>query len=230
MKGTRTTAALAALLLFAGVSEAAAQAPRLTLTPAAGLYYPTRDLGRVDEGGDAVPVFLDQSAMAGLSVEAAFPAFPVQARGRILYAPRTHLVAERLVGEEPCGTGCTRFIYDQDELASGSVLVAVAEAVLRAPERFPLRPYLAAGGGLRRYAFAQDDLEGEFAEAFADDVSRFVAHVGVGFDVAVGRMGVNVEVGDHLGRYRIDPGAGGVGAEEMQHDLTASLGVRIALP
>lgn len=140
------------------------------------------------------------------------------------YAPAGDLVAVRRAGEVSCGSNCVRFTYAHDRLSSSSAFLAVGDAVLRA-QTGKVRPYIAGGAGLRRYGFAAPQLEGNFANAFANDVTRLIVHVGAGLEGTVGPTSLQLDVGDYFGHYpRI--GTSPIG---LQHDLTISLGVRFSV-
>lgn len=227
----RRSIAAAALTFAVGAgalpAEAQLRTAQITVTPVAGWYIPVQDLRSVPEGDTSVPVRRESSPMFGLAVEATFRGTPVSARGQVSYAPGGDLVAVRRAGDEACGTNCVRYNYRNDRLSSSSSFVAVGDAVLRA-QTGRVRPYVAGGAGLRRYSFAQAELDGGFADAFATDVTRFVAHVGAGLEGRVGPLSMHLEVGDYFGHY---PRAGAASQPTvgLQHDLAASFGVRFAV-
>ncbi len=165
--------------------------------------------------------------MFGFAVEAMRPGHPVSARGQYGFSTGGSLVARRLSREESCGADCIRSVYSYERLSSASSAVAVVDLLVRS-QSGRLRPYVAAGGGLRRYGFSQTELEGEFSTAFSQDVSRYVTHLGAGLEGTAKGVTVQLEFGDYFGRYP-SSGAAVVGATGLQHDLSASLGITLKL-
>lgn len=224
------------LVLIAGLtalgvsrSDAAAQAQTrgFTIAPVVGWYVPIQDLRQVPEGESSVSVRRESSPLVGVALEAKFASTPISVRGQVAYAGGD-LVAARLVGEEPCGSNCIRNVYRNDRLASTSALLVIGDAVLRSSGG-KLRPYVVAGGGVRRYGFSQAELEGGFADAFSEDVSRFVVHLGAGLDASFRGLAVTAEFGDYFGRIP-KSGTSFEPVQGIQHDLTGSLGIRFVIP
>lgn len=215
-----------ALILGAASVPASAQikAIHISVSPTAGWYAPISNLDRISEGDGSVAVRRQSSPMVGVAVEAKLPGMPVSARGQYAHAIGGSIVAKRLTGQESCGTDCVRFIYSDDQLSSSTTLLAVADAVVRA-QVGRLRPYVAAGGGVRRYGFQQSELEPEFADAFSKDVTRLVAHLGAGLEANTRSVTAQVEFGDYFGRYPSSE-AGLRSGMGFQHDLSVSFGVR----
>lgn len=224
-----TIAAVAtALIASFGPEALAAQVPgsAVRISPVAGWYQPTQNLGSVAEAGADNILSTESSVMLGVTVEAPVPGSSIGLRGQILFAPTSGLSTRRFTGFEPCGTSCERATYTHDPLTSGSVLLGVVDAVVRGPRVAMIRPYAAIGGGLRRYDFERASLSPAFAEALTGDATRFVAHVGIGVVAAVGRAEISVEAGDYLGRYTVgDPS--GESTDSMQHDFGITAGIRL---
>ncbi len=191
-----------------------------------GWYHPTQHLGTLNREGEGISVKAEPSLLTGIGVERLLPGTAISLRGQLLFAPFSGSVAERSAGTVSCGTNCFRQVYTVEPLGSGTVLLGVADAVIRAPDVFGIRPHFAVGAGLRRYGFDGADVEGELTGALAEP-TRFVAHVGAGVTARVGRFEFTAEASDFLGRYRISDPSEDVG-DRMQHDLSITLGVGLA--
>jgi hypothetical protein len=222
--------ALAALLVLGTVAGASAQADqsRFRITPVVGWYSPTQHLGVVSGGEEPVRLQAEASPAFGAAVETTVPGTAIEVRGQLLYAPSTGVSASRFDRFEPCGTDCSRAVYTSDPLAAGSVVLAVADAVVRLPRLGPARFYGVAGGGARKYSFDREELGSEYSQALSDGSARFVAHVGLGVSANVGPVELTAEAGDYFGHYRVmNPEA--ASTDRMQHDLGVTLGIRRAI-
>jgi hypothetical protein len=109
--------------------------------------------------------------------------------------------------------------------ARSTVSAVTAGAVLRPiPNLILFRPYLLAGGGLKRYDFDEADLRSEGLDSFFSDQSKFTGHLGVGLEFNVGLARLLVEVSDFVSGFE-----GGSGSSrfdgERQHDFFMTLGI-----
>jgi hypothetical protein len=91
-------------------------------------------------------------------------------------------------------------------------------------EAWRVRPYAVAGAGLRRYSVDDSELEPEFADAFTQDRTSVIGHVGLGAAVRARRAELRVEVGDYFGRHRV-----GDARPWRAHELSTTVGLTIPL-
>lgn len=199
----------------------------LRISPVVGWYHPTRDLVRGTESSD-VALRTAASPLFGASVETTLPGTAIGLRGQVLYVPSSGITTTRFQGFQPCGSNCSRAVYQTDPLASGTVLVGVADALVGLPGIGPVRPYAVVGGGARRYSFNRQELGADYSRTLSDQDARFVAHLGAGVAAAVGPVELTAEAGDYFGHYTTTR-AEGFPSVRMQHDVGMTLGLRWAL-
>ncbi len=192
--------ALAAGLLAPGGARA-----QLRILPQAGLYAPASDLPTASE---AVDIGRKQSTLAlGLGVELG------NTRGTSLRIDGLHATASDV---PVTGVGC------QSCSARSTVTTLTAALVLRPlPNIILVRPYLLAGGGLKRYDFTREDLQSEGARAVLSDQNRFTGHLGVGAEVNLGLLRISGEVSDLVSGFRRQGGGG----SSLQHDFFVMVGL-----
>jgi hypothetical protein len=111
------------------------------------------------------------------------------------------------------GVGCTG---NECDLRT-TLLVASASAVLKPiPADSPIRPYLVAGGGMKRYDFKFDS--GSQLEDALDDETQVSGVVGLGFDWNLGILKGNLELTDYISGSVLDQG-------DQQHDFFLTVGL-----
>jgi len=184
----------AALMLTAGT--AAGQG--VSITPQLGVYIPASDFYELRDEADQIRLEKEGTLGLGLAVELGW------LRGSIAYA-----------------TGATlneRGVSGRENIGEGSVLTAAADLVIRPLPRLLVQPYLLGGIGLKN---ADYDADGGIGEAFPEDETEVAAHVGLGADLMLGRIGILAEFTDFISR---DPdGDWGV------HDAFAMVGLKFRL-
>ncbi|MEX2610392.1 MAG: hypothetical protein WEA24_10635 [Gemmatimonadota bacterium] len=192
------TAAAAAVLV-----PIQAQAQRISITPLAGAYIPASNFYELREGAQDARVEKEATFGLGLALELG------SVRGMLAYA-----------------TGATVNDRGVDQasgpIGDGSVLVATASMVFRPlPRLLGLRPYVMAGGGLKRASYSFDEAGGgvDPGATFDDELTDPTAHLGVGADLMVGPLGVVLEANDFI---TLRDGFG-------PHDGFVLLGLRVAL-
>jgi hypothetical protein len=226
-------ALLAALTATVGASPAAAQARAVEvhLTPTLGWYTPVQNLATVPDDSERVWSRVEPAPVLGLAAEAGLRSVPfLGARVGLRYAP-SELALRRFDGFQSCGQDCGRASYTSEPLAPASLLLVTGDLLLRGPRLAAVQPYVAAGGGIKRYDFRQQELEGEAAAVFAEDETRRTLHLGLGLDTRWKRYSLVTELGSYLSSFseqapslihpeRMDRG-------ERQLDLFLSVGLRV---
>lgn len=229
MRRSLLSCGLAIVMAAVTSAESVAQTGRrpLRISPIVGWYLPTQDLVRATENSD-VGLRTDASPLVGASVESTVPGTAIGIRGQLLYAPNSGISTTRFEGFQPCGNNCSRAVYQTDPLASGTVLVGVADALIGLPGIGPVRPYAVVGGGARRYSFNRQELGDDFSQTLSDRDARFVAHIGAGVATAIGPVELTAEAGDYFGHYHTS-NAEGLSTVRMQHDVGVTIGLRWAV-
>lgn len=195
---------LSALLLSALLLPQTAEA-QFRIIPQAGLYASVSDLGTVDSTDGILDVGEHETSFAyGLTLEMA----------------SDNLLGLRLTGlygsdsEVPVGgIGCTGSACD----VKSTVLGVSAGAVLRPfGPGSPFRPYLLAGGGIKRYDF-EFSSDSQLDDAFGDEsVATLV--LGVGFDWNLGILQGNIDLADYVSGSALEDG-------DRQHDFFLTVGL-----
>ena len=186
--------------LFSPPAEA-----QIRLMPQGGLYTSISDLGTVDTGDEALRVGEKETSFAyGLTVEIASEA-PVRLRLTGLYGSNSEVP----VG----GIGCTPTDCDLE-----STLLALSAGVVLSPvpTDFPFRPFLLAGGGMKRYDF-EFQSDSQLKEAFGDE-SVAALLLGLGFDWNLGILSGTVELADYISGSAVEGG-------DRQHDFFLTVGL-----
>ncbi len=204
----RAVCALIGVCLGVATLPAAADA-QLRLVPQAGLYAPVSDLGTVNTVDGARSVGTRDASFAyGLGAELGNP-------------QGTSVRLTGLLGsgsEVPVGgVGCTGSACD----ARSTVATLTGSVVLRPIPRIVLvRPYLVAGGGLKRYDFEYDE-ETDVREALGDDSNEVTGQLGVGVEWNLGLLDGTVELSDYVSPSVLEDGG------ETQHDFFLTVGIFI---
>lgn len=195
MRGLRACLlGVAALALTAG--WAAAQG--VSITPQLGVYIPASDFYELRDQADEIRLEKEGTLGLGLAVELGW------LRGSLAYA-----------------TGSTlneREVSDRENIGEGSVLVVAADVVIRPLPRVLVQPYLLGGIGLKNSDYDVDDGIGL---AFPDGATETAAHIGIGADLMLGRIGVMAEITDFISR---DPDG-----DWSVHDAFAAVGLKFRL-
>ncbi|HEX9937651.1 MAG TPA: hypothetical protein VGB15_11035 [Longimicrobium sp.] len=106
------------------------------------------------------------------------------------------------------------------------VTTVTADAVIDLPHVLGARPYLLAGGGVRRYDFDEDDFRGSASPITPVDEMEPLLHLGAGVAWRVGRADLFAEASSVSTKFRtrgMDPGGRSVGT------FGYTLGVRLPL-
>ena len=179
-------------------SLAAAQVPGvgLTLIPKAGLYQ---------SAGDLVDGLTTQDAFAyGAALELKVMLIPFAIRANVERTQATDI-------ENAAG----------DRVGTVTMTNITGDLLLRPlPSIIPVQPYLLGGGGVKQYKF-RDFATGSFGST--DDHSDPTLHVGAGVGVGIGPLGINIEAGDYISRFKF------AGETKLQNDLYGTLGIRIGI-
>jgi len=226
---TRLTLGLAGVLaLVPALSQAQERVRFLEITPRAGLYAPTRDIGPAAPGEGPWYLQLEQvdpSLTIELSAQARWPSARVQTRISGL-----HALPSSVSGEFQCGPGqvCPSVLLPVH--AEVSVLAAVADIIVSPFAGQRVRPYTALGAGIKRYGFSWGDAP-VFMTAGSHSETSFTLHAGIGVEVVIGANHFRVEIADYWsGRGPVvAPAGAGIDAlrRGAQHDLGFSLGWRL---
>ena len=194
------TALLLGLFLLPGAGAA-----QFRIIPQVGLYASVSDLGTVDSSDGIRTVGEQETSLAyGLTLEFA----------------SDNLLALRLTGlygsdsEVPVGgIGCSGSACD----LRSTLLGLSASAVLRPiGTGSPFRPYILAGGGMKRYDF-EFFSDTQIKDAFGDE-SQAAGVLGVGFDWNLEILRGNLEVVDYISGSVLEDG-------DRQHDFFLTVGL-----
>ena len=190
------------LLLFLFSSPASAQ---LRLLPQGGLYASVSDLGTVNTAEGIRRLGEQKASFAyGLTLELRTWK-PIQWRLTGLYGSDSELP----VG----GIGCEGSACD----LQSTVLMATAGAALSPfPEGSPVRPFLLAGGGLKKYDF-EFTSGSQLEDALGDDSITTIL-LGIGFHWDLWILSGTVELADYISDSIVEGG-------DQQHDFFLTLGL-----
>lgn len=178
---------------------------QLRLIPRGGLYAPLTDLGTVGSPGNARRVGQHETSLAyGLTLEVA-SASPVGLRATLLYGSRSRVPVE--------GIGCTG---SECDLRSTLLTLTGSLALRPFPAGLPVRPYILAGGGVKRYAFEFGG-DTSIRDAFTGK-SQGTILLGLGVDWNLAILKGDLELSDLAGVSILDGG-------DRQHDLFLTLGL-----
>jgi hypothetical protein len=200
----RTFVSSVSLLLAPLLLPAPGQA-QTRLIPQVGLYASISDLGTVDTADGIRTVGEQETSLAyGLTLDMAY-ARTVGYRLTGLYGTRSEIP----VG----GIGCSGSECD----LRSTLLGLSASVVLRLlPVSSPFRPYLLAGGGMKRYDF-EFDSDSQLKDAFGDE-SKASGVLGAGFDWSLGILKGNLELTDYISGSVLEDG-------DRQHDFFLTVGL-----
>jgi hypothetical protein len=196
--GLYATFLFTAFALSSAASEASAQLPGIgvRLVPKAGMYRPL---------GDLVDGFRINNKLAlGLGAELQLPLIPIGVRANLDYTPATDI-------EDDAGS----------RAGTVSITNLVGDLMFKPlPGIIPVQPYLFVGGGVKKYKVR------EFTTAVfgsEDNSTDPTLHAGAGVSLGIGAMGLVIEGGDYLSRFKR------AGDSKLQNDLYATVGVKVGL-
>ena len=169
--------------LLAGGAEG-----QVRFVPQIGVYSAVDDPGSIRGASGLYDIGRYESTLAyGASVEFAGKE-SVGFRLGGLYASEAETAVTAVTGVG-CETGCP----------AGVDLLSITGAVILRPFRdLPVaRPYLVAGGGLKRFDFEPNDFGDGVGQVFSDE-SEWAGLLGIGAEVDLGGLAVTLEVADHF--------------------------------
>lgn len=206
----RVGAALLGAALLAPATSACAQRLELRLAPRVGAFIPAGRLVREHDGLIRFRAELAPSLAVGLGLELDAPRLRLGVRAGVDYATAPTLVAHG-------------FTVDS---AGVGFLVASADVVLRPLDRRArIRPFLAAGAGLKRYVVPEAGLTRALAGVLPRDRTDPALHGAAGAEVRSGPIGVAAEVGDYVSWFL----APSTGHQRVQHDVLVTVGLRLRI-
>lgn len=206
---------VAALLVGATLPTGVAAQGGIRLLPQVGVASPLSDVTQVRDGGASLfEAGKKSSSLAlGLAVELGGATGGTALRGQVSYATSSDLP----IGGLECEVCDARL----------SLLTATAALVLRPlPTLAFFRPYVLAGGGVKRYDFDPRSAGGEDGwSAVLRDQTRFSGQVGAGLELSLLGLNPSVELSAHLSRF--EPGEAPEGSEDsdFQTDLFLLVGI-----
>lgn len=215
MLGKRVTSGIvgwSVVALVAGMAVAPVKAAsQLRIIPQLGLYVPISDLGRIQTTSGAVDIAKKESTLGlGLGLELG-NTLGTSFRVNATYGTSSDVP----ISWASCGTCAAR----------STVAVVTGSVVMRPlPNIIVVRPYLQAGGGLKRYDFDEEDARAEGVDAFVNDQNKLTGLLGVGAEVNLLMLRVFVEVSDFISKF--DVGSGSTEQDgKLQHDFFITLGL-----
>lgn len=215
-----TMMGVVAVFLLLGAAPAEGQSG-IRIVPQAGSYTPLSELGEVRDGAGAVmEAGRRSSSLAwGLSLEFGDPG-ATSFRAQAAYATAADVPVR--------GFDCV------DCVARSTLLTVTAAALLRPlPRLLLVQPYLVLGGGVKRYDFDPEEIQGDgrLRELF-DDQLRPAAQLGVGAETRLPLLGlgVQVELTGVVSRYRIPEGTLAIPLGGADTDLQTDLFLTVGIP
>ncbi len=167
---TLTMVALVALALAPGT----AGAQLLEVTPKIGGYFQSESVHEIDDGARTVARTGETSFAFGANVNVGVPGSPLDLRGDVMVATGATVSEEGVQGDE----------------TDASLVGLAASLVLRPLSFVPVvDPYLLGGGGFTSTSYSG---------GFDADERDFALHAGIGTDVALGPVDLQVEATDYV--------------------------------
>lgn len=208
---TVTKAVLAAATLFVtGAAEASAQ--RVQVVPRAGVFVSGSSLGEVQTALGDVKAEMEGGLGVGLGIELGVPLSPFGFRAGFDYATDSKISGEGI----SAGSG----------EAGAKLLAVTGDLMFRPlPRLLVVQPYLLAGAGVKRYDFEVSELDSGVRDIFSESQTDFALHGGAGLDVSLGAIALRAEISDYVSWFELGSGS----EKEMQNDVFATVGLRIAL-
>lgn len=188
--------AIAMALGIALVPEGAA-GQLLEVTPKAGGYFQSKSVHEIEEGARTVFRKGETTFAFGANVDVGVPGSPLDLRGDLMVA-----------------TGATVSEQKGVEGDTDADLVGLSASLVLRPLSFlpVVDPYLLGGGGYTSTSYSG---------AFKADESDFAVHAGLGTDVTLGPVNLQVEATDYISNL------GGSG--DTVHDVFGTVGVGFAI-
>ena len=201
----RTRFRLVCSLLFAALLLPLSLGAQLRIIPQGGLYVPVADLGTVSSTEGAWDVGKRESSFAyGLTLESS-GAGALAFRFSGIYGSDSEVP----VG----GIGCEGNTCNLRSTVLG-LSAGIALRVL--PRGSPLRPYLVAGGGIKRYDF-DFRADSPVKDALGEE-AKAAAVLGLGFDWDIGVLRGIVELTDYISGPLLEGG-------DRQHGFFLTVGL-----
>lgn len=192
--------ALAALVML-GLTPTAADAQGLVrVTPKIGAYFQSESVHEIDDGAREVRRQGETSLALGANVDLGIPGSPLDLRGDVTLATDATVSEEGVQGDE-----------------TDASLVGVSGSLVFRPLSFLpfVDPYALGGAGFTNTRFESD--------GFGDvpDERDFALHAGVGTDLLLGGVRLQVEATDYISNL------GGDG--DTLHNVFATVGLGFGL-
>lgn len=206
----RAGAALVGLALLGPAAPAAAQRLELHMEPRVGAFVPAGRLVREHDGLIRFRAELAPSLAVGLGLELDAPRLRLGVRAGVDYATASTLIAHG---------------FTLDSVGVGLV-AAAADVVLRPfDRRAAVRPYVAAGAGLKRYIVSETGLTRALAGVLPGDRTDSALHAAAGAEARWGPLGLAAEASDYVSRFT----APSTGHRRLQNDVFLTVGLRLQL-
>lgn len=192
---------LAALLGLLTPVDSVAQV--LSVTARAGVFAPVGDYDEAQASADELLREREGNFAFGASINLKPPLSPFGVR----------FVTDYVTGSTLSRDGVTNGPEDN---ADAKTLYTGGDVLLTPiPRLLILQPFVAVGAGYRHTSFDNQNLP-DFTEG------DLVGHVGLGFDVGLGGLGLVAELSDYIAR-------GIEGGPDWEHDLFLTAGIKIPL-
>ena len=187
-------------LVFLALTPAVAGAQGLIrVTPKVGAYFQSESVHEIEDGAQEIARSGESTFAYGLNVDVGIPASPLDLRGDVLIASGAEVSRQGISGSP---TGEAKLLG-----VSGSL-------VFRPLSFLPLvDPYLLGGGG-----FTSTSYEGGID---APDQRDFALHAGIGTDVVLGGVRLQVEATDYISNI----GGGG----DTLHNVFGTVGLGLTI-
>lgn len=200
----RSSNLLLAALLAVSLPGAAAAQGLVQITPKIGGWYQSESVQEIDDGAREVQRTGSTNLALGANVEIGLPGSPVGIRGDLSLGTNATV---------------TRSTIEGDEEMEATVLALAGDAVFRPLSFLPfVDPYALIGAGFTSTSFEDEDAQQLFGIDDLPDDREFALHAGVGTDVSLGGIRLQVEATDYIVGLTSD--------SETGHDVffTAGLG------
>ncbi|MFQ5678844.1 MAG: hypothetical protein ACE5HP_05235 [Gemmatimonadota bacterium] len=208
-----TAAGVLGLLLLFGLLPSPLEAQRRAkLIPQVGLFRPLRGLGRVqDSGGETLRLGTHESSLAwGIGVEFGGET-PVGVRGSVLWGTSADIPVRGPGGATSQTQGTVRVV-------TGTLVFRPFRSYVGA------RPYVLAGGGIKRHGLDDGDLNDLDIKDAVDDQTNGTLQLGGGVSFSIGVTQVLLEISDFISTFDVKEGKGD---GKTQHDLFLTVGLRL---
>lgn len=171
----------------------------LRVTPKVGAYFQSESVHQIDDGALEVQRSGESTFAFGANVDVGIPASPLDLRGDVMVAS---------------GAAVSTQGFEGDATGDADLLGVSASLVFRPLSFLPLvDPYLLGGGG-----FTSTSYSGGFD---APDERDFALHAGIGTDVVLGGVRLQVEATDYISSL----GGGG----DTLHNVFGTVGLGLTV-